>query len=74
MTNPMTGNPMGNMMQMLQQLKSNPLQFLAQRRFNLPQNVSATDPQAILNHLVQSGQVSQQQINQAYQMMSQFRR
>lgn len=70
MTNPMTGNPM----QMLQQLKSNPLQFLAQRRFNLPQNFPATDPQAILNHLVKSGQVSQQQINTAYQMMSQFLR
>lgn len=70
----MMPNPMVNMMQMLQQLKSNPLQFLAQRRFNLPQNISSTDPQAIINHLVQSGQVSQQQINQAYQMMGQFRR
>lgn len=63
-----------NMFGMLQQLKANPLQFLMQRKFNLPQNISATDPQAILNHLVQSGQVSQQQINNAYQMMGQFRR
>lgn len=70
MINPMMGNPM----QMLQQLKSNPLQFLAQRRFNLPQNVPATDPQAILNHLVKSGQISQDQINQAYQMMQRMGR
>ena len=59
---------------MLNQLKANPLQFLMQRRFNLPQNISANDPQAILNHLVQTGQISQQQINSAYQMMGQFRR
>lgn len=61
------------MMGMLQQLKMNPMQFLMQRRFNLPQGISASDPQAILNHLVQSGQVSQAQINQAYQMAQRFR-
>lgn len=61
-------------MGMLQQLKGNPLQFLAQRRFNLPQGIPSNDPQAILNHLMQTGQVSQQQINSAYQMLGQFRR
>ena len=65
---------MNNPLQMLQQLKSNPMQFLMQRRFNLPQGVAMNDPQAILNHLVQSGQISQQQINQAYQMAQNFRR
>lgn len=61
------------MLGMLQQLKANPMQFLVQRRLNLPQNISTADPQAILNHLVQTGQVSQQQINQAYQMAQRFR-
>ena len=61
------------MMGMLQQLKSNPLQFLMQRRMNLPQGMSANDPQAIINHLVQTGQVSQQQINNAYQMLQRFK-
>lgn len=61
------------MMGMLQQLKANPVQFLLQRRMNLPQGVSANDPQAILNYLVQSGQVSQQQINSAYQAAQRFR-
>lgn len=61
------------MLGMLQQLKANPMQFLMQRRLNLPQNISTTDPQAILNHLVQTGQVTQQQINQAYQMAQRFR-
>jgi len=65
-------NPM-QLMNMLQSFKSNPMQFLAQRRFNVPANV-ANDPQAILNHLLQTGQVSQDAINQAYSQMSQFRR
>ena len=61
------------MIGMLNQLKQNPMQFLMQRRLNLPQGVSMSDPQAILNHLVQTGQVSQQQLNQAYQMAQRFR-
>lgn len=65
-------NPM-QLMQMVQQFKANPMQMLAQMKFNVPQNMS-TDPQAILNHLLQTGQVNQQQINQAYQMMGQFKR
>lgn len=62
-----------NMISMLQQLKANPMQFLMQRRLNLPQGFAMNDPQAILNHLVQTGQVSQQQINNAYQMAQRFR-
>lgn len=61
-------------MGMLGQLKANPLQFLMQRRMNLPQNINANDPQAILNHLVRSGQVSQDQINNAYRMMQRMGR
>lgn len=70
----MPNQMMGNPMQMLQQLKSNPIQFLMQRRLNLPQNINVSDPQAILNHLVSSGQISQEQINQAYQMMQRMGR
>lgn len=58
---------------MLSQLKQNPVQFLMQRRMNLSQGVPTNDPQAILNHLVQTGQVSQEQINRAYQMAQRFR-
>lgn len=60
-------------LQMLPQLKANPLQFLLQRRLNIPPNM-ANDPQAILNHLLQTGQITQQQVNAAYQQMGQFRR
>lgn len=64
---------LNNPMAMLQQLKANPMQFLMSRRFNVPQGVT-TDPSAILNHLMQTGQINQQQINNAYQMAQQFRR
>lgn len=74
MSNPiysaMTGRP--DMFKMLQQLKANPVQFLLQKRFNVPQNMS-NDPSAILNHLLSSGQISQQQINNAYQMAQRFK-
>lgn len=60
-----------NMMQMLGQFKANPMQFLMSRKFNVPQSM-ANDPQAILNHLLQSGQVNQQQVNAAYQMAQRF--
>lgn len=60
-----------NMMQMLMQLKSNPMAVLGQR-FNLPQNM--TDPNAILQHLLNTGQVSQSQVNQAMQMRNMFQK
>ena len=63
---------MNNPMQMLQALKSNPIQFLMQRRFNVPANM-ARDPNAIVDHLLKTGQISQEQINRAYQQMGQFR-
>lgn len=66
-------NPGANPMQFLQQLKQNPVQFLLQRRMNIPANI-ANDPNAILNHLLQTGQVSQEAVNRAYQQMGQFKR
>ena len=60
-------------MSMLQQFKQNPMQFLLQKRLNIPQGIPMNDPQAIFNHLVSTGQISQQQINQAYQIAQKFR-
>lgn len=70
--NAMGGNG-NNLPSMLQQLKSNPVQFLMQRKFNIPANV-ANDPNAIIQHLVSSGQISQDQINRAYQAAQRFGR
>ena len=65
--NPLMGG-MGamNIMQMLGQLKSNPLGVLKQAGFNVPANVN--NPQDIIQHLMNSGQVNQNQVNQAQQM------
>lgn len=60
------------MLQMLQQLKTNPVQFILQRRLNIPQDIS-NDPNAILNHLLKTGQIDQARVNQAYQMAQRFR-
>ena len=60
------------MLQMLQQLKTNPVQFILQRRLNIPQDI-ANDPNAILNHLLKTGQIDQARVNQAYQMAQRFR-
>lgn len=72
MNNPFSAMAQPNVMGMLQQLKSNPMQFLLQRKFNVPQNI-ANDPNAIMNHLLSTGQINQQQVNQAYQMAQRFK-
>jgi hypothetical protein len=56
-----------NILWLYQQLRQNPMQVLAQR-FNIPQNVNLNDPNAIIQHLINSGQVSQEQVNQAMNM------
>lgn len=66
MSNPMIPQQQPNMMQMLQQLRANPGQVLQQAGFRIPQNLN--DPNAIIQHLMQSGQLSQDRYNQLYQM------
>lgn len=54
-----------NMLQMISQFKSNPMAMLSQR-YNIPQNIN--NPQDIVQHLLNTGQVSQSQVNSAMQM------
>ena len=54
-----------NLMQALMQIKQNPMAILGQR-FNIPQNLS--NPNDIIQHLLNTGQVTQEQVNQAMQM------
>lgn len=68
-TNPLMGM---NPMQMIQQLKANPIQFLQRAGLSVPSNLN--DPNAIIQHLMNSGQISQQRYEQARQMVSQFKR
>ena len=64
--------PQMNPMQMLQQLRQNPVQMLRQAGLNVPDNL--TSPNDIIQHLMNSGQVSQDAYNRARQMAAQFRR
>lgn len=54
-------------MSMLNQLKQNPAAMLASR-YNIPQGM--TDPNEILQYLLSTGQVSQDQVNRIMQMRS----
>ena len=54
-----------NIMQMVNQYKQNPMAFLAQR-YNIPANLS--NPNDIIQHLLNTGQVTQSQVNNAMQM------
>jgi hypothetical protein len=59
---------MGNlyqMMQMYHQFMQNPMGVLS-KKFNIPTNLDS--PQAIIQHLLNTNQVSQQQVNQAMMM------
>lgn len=56
---------MNNIVATLQQMMQNPAAILG-KRFNLPQNLN--DPNQIIQHLLNTGQVSQEQVNRAMQM------
>lgn len=57
------------MMQMLNQLKSNPMSVLG--NFGVPQNM-ANNPNAIIQNLMNQGKISQEQYNKAVQMAKQM--
>lgn len=65
---PQMGQPQ-QMGQLLQQIKANPAQMLKQAGYNVPEN--ASDPQQIINHLIQSGQVTSSRL-QIMQRMAQM--
>ena len=58
---------MNSIFQIYQQLRQNPMQMLA-RRFNIPSNVNINDPNSIIQHLINTDQVTQQQVNQMMTM------
>ena len=66
---PQPQNPVLAFMQTVQQFKANPLGFMAQRKmqkqFNIPPNLM-NDPDAVLQYLVSTRQVSQNELNAAY--------
>ena len=59
--------PQVNPQQLLRQLRADPAGMLKQRGLNIPAGMN--DPQQILSHLVQSGQVPNARLQQIMQMM-----
>ena len=56
-----------NPQQLLQQLRTDPAGMLRQRGLNIPAGMN--NPQQILNHLMQTGQVPNAKVQQIMQMM-----
>lgn len=56
-----------NQRQMLNELKKNPCEMLKQRGLNIPSGMN--NPQQIVQHLVQSGQVGNQRVQMLMQML-----
>lgn len=54
-----------SILQMYSQFRQNPMALLG-RRFNIPQGIQS--PQDMVQYLLNSGQVSQDQVNQAMRM------
>ena len=70
MSNPLFGmmnnNLAGNIMQILPQIKQNPMGALKSIVYNIPN--SFNNPNQIIQHLIQSGQVNQRQLDYAQRM------
>lgn len=56
---------MNNFINMIMQARQNPMAIISQR-FKIPQNIQK--PQDMVQHLLDSGQISQEQLNGAMRM------
>ena len=68
----MNFNPFLFSQQLISQIRQNPAGMLQQAGLNIPSGMN--DPQQILQHLLNSGQVPQQRYQQIMQMVNMFRR
>ena len=55
----------------LNQIRQDPIGAAKRSGFNIPDNL-ADDPQAMVNHLLQTGQISNQKIQWIMQMVQRF--
>ena len=65
-------NPLSGIVNMMSQFRQDPMAMLQKSGLNIPSNLS--DPDAIINHLVRSGQINQNQLNQAQQIAQMLKR
>jgi membrane protease subunit (stomatin/prohibitin family) len=54
--------------QALQEIKSNPAAYLKKMGYNLPSGIDTRNPQAIINGLVQTGQIGNGRVQQLLRM------
>ena len=59
--NSLNGNQM-NIQEQMRLLQANPIQFLMQRRLNIPQELQ-NDPRGMVQHLLNTGQMRQEDFN-----------
>jgi len=55
----------------INQIRNDPIGAARQSGFNIPDNL-ANDPQAMVNHLLQTGQVTNQKMQWIMQMVQRF--
>ena len=60
-------NNLNDIMNLYQQIMTNPMSVLSQR-FNIPQGMDMSNPNNIVQHLLNTGQVSQDQVNKVMGM------
>lgn len=69
-------DPFGSMQGFMGQFKGfmqNPMQYMMQKKLNIPQNINPMqNPQAAIQHLMNNGQLSQQQYNQLQNVAKQI--
>lgn len=58
----MAGN-INDVFNLLQRLRTNPMEILSMK-FNIPQNVNINNPNDIIQHLLNTRQVTQTQVNE----------
>lgn len=58
--------PFAMLRSMVGQISSNPFSFIAKSKFNVPSNVG-NDPNSIVQYLLTTGQITQEQANWAVQ-------
>lgn len=67
-------DPFGSMQGFMGQFRGfirNPMQYMMQKKLNIPQQF-ANDPQGAIQHLMNNGQMTQAQYNQLQQMAQQI--
>lgn len=62
---------MGNLMQMFNQFRQNPMGAMMQMGYNVPQHLQ-NNPEGMVNYLRNSGQMTEQQFQQFSLMAQQF--